>query len=292
MATSNDHPGLPFVQAENYTRGRADGPPLWIVIHTMEAGENSQRAETTANYFANPPDGRQVSSHYCADNDSVVQCVDLDDTAWTVGNRPGNYRGLNWELSGFANQSRDQWLDPFSRAMLAKAVPLMRSDSQRFNIPVHRCSVADLQARRPGYTTHNDLRLAFGVTTHTDPGPNFPFNLLFGLIGGTGELDMFMAQVQGNPAIVLSTGLEYRGVPDFNTFVRLRDQVGVPLVIVPSMADLTRLCGRLAGPEEITLTPEQLQAVVNAASSGAEQGVDAALDGATITTTIETSDSP
>ena len=126
MATSNDHAGLPFVQAEGYTRGRPDGPPIWIVIHTMEASETAQRAENTAAYFANPPDGRQVSSHYCADSDSVVQCVDLDDIAWTVGNRPGNYRGINWELSGFANQTRDQWLDSFGRAMLAQAAPLMK----------------------------------------------------------------------------------------------------------------------------------------------------------------------
>jgi hypothetical protein len=205
MATSNDHPGLPFVQAQGYTKGRPDGPPLWVVIHTMEASEYSQRAESTAAYFANPGDGRDVSSHYCADNDSVVQCVDLDDVAWTVGNRPGNYRGINWELSGFANQSRAEWLDPFGMAMLALAAPLMKSDCARFGIPVRRCNVDDLKALRPGFTTHNDLRVAYNVTTHTDPGPNFPFDYLFNLIGGampsewhTGEPSGPML-TQGNP---------------------------------------------------------------------------------------------
>jgi hypothetical protein len=69
-------------------------------------------------------------------------------------------------------------------AMLALAAPLMRSDCARFGIPVRRCSIDDLKAMRPGFTTHNDLRVAYNVTTHTDPGPNFPFDYLFTLIGG------------------------------------------------------------------------------------------------------------
>lgn len=246
MATSNDHPGLPFVQAEGYTRGRPDGPPIWIVIHTMEASETAQRAENTAAYFANPPDGRQVSSHYCADNDSVVQCVDLDDIAWTVGNRPGNYRGINWELSGFANQTREQWLDPFGLAMLARAAALMKSDSARFGIPVRRCTVADLQARKPGYTTHNDLRVAFGVTTHTDPGPNFPFDYLFSLISGPG-VDMFLVQITGNPAVWVSDGQTHRPVTSFPTVQKLR-AIGVQTIVVGTQNEFDDLAGAKWAP--------------------------------------------
>src|SRR5262245_47095864 len=110
MTTSPDHPELQYVEAAGYTTGRPDGKPLWIVIHDMEANEGPSCAEGTANYFANPPDGRRVSSHYTVDNTSVVQCVLLKHSAWTVGNRPGNNRGINWELCGFASQSRAQWL--------------------------------------------------------------------------------------------------------------------------------------------------------------------------------------
>lgn len=178
MATSNDHPGLPFVQAQGYTRGRPDGPPLWQVIHDMEASEHSLRAESTAAYFANPGDGRSVSAHFCVDDNSVVQCVDEDDSAWTVGNRPGNYRGVNWELSGFARQTHSEWLDPFGVAMFDQLVPIMAASMRRWGIPNRWCTVGDLQARRPGLTTHNDLRLAFNITTHTDPGAGFPRNYL------------------------------------------------------------------------------------------------------------------
>jgi len=184
MGTSNDHPELAFVQASGYTRGRADGPPLWIVVHDMEASEYSGRAESTAEYFATGAGGRSVSSHYCCDDDSVVQCVDLDDVAWTVGNRPGNYRGINWEFAGFARQTIDEWLDPFGRAMFGQAAPIIRSDSARFHIPLVRCAIADLLAFRPGVTSHNDLRIAFGVTDHTDPGGAFPWGWFIQLLNG------------------------------------------------------------------------------------------------------------
>lgn len=191
MAQSPDHPELAFVQARYYAKGRPDGPPLWIVVHDMEASEYSGRAESTAEYFRTMTDGRTVSSHYCADNDSVVQCVLLADTAFTVGNRPGNYRGINWEFSGFARQTRAEWLDAFGLAMFRQAAPIIRSDMARFDIPLRRCSVSDLQARRPGITSHNDLRLAFGGTTHTDPGPNFPWDVFLQIVEGDDMPDWF-----------------------------------------------------------------------------------------------------
>ncbi|HEX6968882.1 MAG TPA: peptidoglycan recognition family protein [Micromonosporaceae bacterium] len=182
MASSPDHPELNFVQAAGYTKGRPDGPPLWIVIHTMEASETGLTAEATARYFQNPADGRDVSAHYCVDADSIVACVKLDDTAWTVGNRPGNNRGINWELSGFARQSRDQWLDAFGLAMFARMAPYVVADAERFGIPLQRRTVAELRAFRPGITSHNDLRLAFGVTTHTDPGQAFPWDVFLATV--------------------------------------------------------------------------------------------------------------
>lgn len=194
MATSPDHPELQFVQAAGYTKGRADGPPLWIVVHDMEAHETSDRAEATAQYFANPSDGRSVSSHYCADVNSVVQCVRLADVAWTVGNRPGNYRGINWELAGFASQTRDQWLDPFGLGMFAQIVPIMRKDAAKYSIPLTRRTVAELKQFKPGITSHNDLRLAFGGTTHTDPGPNFPWDYFLALLGDDMSHEEWSAQ--------------------------------------------------------------------------------------------------
>lgn len=183
MATSNDHPGLPYVQAQGFTHGRPDGPPLWIVWHSMEASEYGGRAESTAAYFANPSDGRSVSAHFCCDDNSVIQCVDEDDSAWTVGNRPGNYCGVNVELGGYARQTRAEWLDAFGVAMFARVAPIVAASMTRWHIPNRWCSIDDLKARRPGHTTHNDLRVAFGMTTHTDPGGGFPRDYILAAVG-------------------------------------------------------------------------------------------------------------
>lgn len=212
MATSNDHPGLPFVQAKGYTRGRPDGQPLWVVIHDMEASEYSGRAESTAAYFANPGDGRSVSSHYCVDDNSVVQCVDLDDVAWTVGNRPGNNRGINWELSGFARQTRNEWLDAFGVAMFNQMAPIVRSDAKRFNIPLRKLTVAELKSFTPGITSHNDLGVAFGGTDHTDPGPNFPWDYFINVMKGSDMAQYTIAKEEVNGQLYLCDGMTSRPI--------------------------------------------------------------------------------
>jgi N-acetyl-anhydromuramyl-L-alanine amidase AmpD len=157
--------------------GRGGRTPIWIVIHDMEASEFSGRAESTAAYFANPDIERNVSSHYCVDDDSVIQCVLLKDTAWTVGNTPGNQRGINWELAGFARQTRAEWLDAFGINMFRQMVPIVQADCAEYDIPFRKLTIDDLKAFRPGFTSHNDLRVAFNVTTHTDPGPAFPWDV-------------------------------------------------------------------------------------------------------------------
>lgn len=264
MAQSPDHPDLVFIQAKKYAKGRPDGPPLWIVVHDMEASETSTRAENTANYFATLPDGRSVSSHYCADNNSIVQCVKLADTAYTVGNRQGNYRGINWEFAGFASQTREQWLDPYGKAMFALAAPYIRADAARFGIPLVRRTVSELKAMIPGITSHNDLRLAFGTTTHTDPGPNFPW-------------DYFMDLIQEDDM----TPIQQAQLTNIETFLWQGMINGWDRVTVPFPGDdpnatpievdnvLMKIINQIAAATG--LTPEELEQVKAAAREGAAE---------------------
>jgi hypothetical protein len=258
LAASPDHPNLPYVQAAGYTRGRPDGPPLWIVVHDMEASETSDRAEATAAYFANPSDGRSVSSHYCADVNSVVQCVRLRDSAWTVGNRPGNNRGINWEFAGFAQQSRAQWLDTYGRGMFRVAAPTIRADMATYGIPLRRCSIDDLRARRKGITSHNDLRIAFGTTTHTDPGPAFPWDVFLGILGEDDEMDAKeYAAILRDPdvrALLRSIPLTYPITPTKSLLAYLLE-LGTKVDLILSKVDLT---------------PAELAAIEQAAREGSE----------------------
>jgi hypothetical protein len=197
MATlrSPDHPELWLVEPYKtngttpmWTRGRPDGPPLWIVVHDMESAETDRTAEALAAYTARGADGRSVSTHYAVDSDSVVQCVRLGDVAWTVGNRPGNYRGINWELAGYARQSRAEWLDDFGRRMFAQMAPYVRADAARYGIPLRQLSDAQVKAYTPGITSHAQLGRVFGGSDHTDPGPNFPWDVFMQVIT-EGEAD-------------------------------------------------------------------------------------------------------
>lgn len=161
-----------YVQARNYRRGRAGGQILWIVLHSMEAPETVRRAEETAAYFASlgAPDS---SVHACADLDSLVGCVEEEDTAYGA---PGaNDAGLHIEHAGYAGQTRAQWLDPYGIGMLRLSSRLAADWSVRHNIPPEFRTAADLEARRPGVTTHEEVKTAFGGD-HWDPGPEFPMD--------------------------------------------------------------------------------------------------------------------
>mgnify|MGYP003454440245 CR=1 FL=1 len=207
---AGDHADIPFLQAEHYAKGRPDGPPLWIVWHTMEEDELADTAERVATFFAYNTGTRTVSAHYCADVDSIVQCVRLGDVAYTVGNRPGNYRGINIELAGRASQTAVQWADAYSQAMLKRMCVIVARDMARYSIPNRWCTVADLQARRPGHTTHNDLRVAFGGTTHTDPGTGFPRSQVLALVAGGQEDDV-------TPEELLNAPLASGSLPAYTT---------------------------------------------------------------------------
>lgn len=88
------------------------------------------------------------------------------------------------------------------------------------------------------------------------------------------EVTMFLAQVTGQPTVYLSTGIKYRPVPDYGTFLLLRDTVGLRHLVVGSASALAALCGEpeYPGPDPVTLAPEQLAQVGAAAREGASAG--------------------
>lgn len=226
---SSSHLGVRLVQAKGFTPGRPDGPPLWIVWHTTEQlTETLTSAEAIAAYIANPGDGRRVSYNFAADADSILQLVECSSSPWAAGSRPANNRGIHYGLVGRASQTRAQWLDPFGRAMFDRVAPIVRADQARYGIPTRRCSIEDLLARRPGHTTHNDCRLAFGGTTHTDPGDSFPWDYLFDLIDqDDDEGDQDMARLtffKADGGYWRSNGATIRQIENGDDFDQVKDR--------------------------------------------------------------------
>lgn len=163
---------IPFIEAKHHGRAARALVDL-IVLHCMEAPEASTRAEACAEYFAMGP--VVASAHYCADSDSVVQCV--PDHLVAYGAPGANHNGLHIELAGYARQARDAWLDDFGIRMLWMAAQLVARKCSEWNIPVLFLRADQLLGPRPrGITTHYEVSQAFKQSSHTDPGPGFPMD--------------------------------------------------------------------------------------------------------------------
>lgn len=167
----------PFVESPNVIRTNGRSIDL-IVLHTMEMAEDADAAENCAAWFRSP--AARASAHYCVDADSIVQAVRDQDVAWHA---PGaNHDGIGIELAGRARQTRAEWADRYSTAMLERAAELTAGLCRRHEIPVAWLHAADLKAGKRGLTTHAAVSAAFKRSTHTDPGAAFPFERLLGLV--------------------------------------------------------------------------------------------------------------
>lgn len=168
----------PFLQARWYrpTTGRNIDV---IVVHSMEYPEKPTAAEDIARYFARTD--TKASAHYCCDNNSTVQCVHDRDVAFHA---PGaNRNGIGIEHAGYARQATAEWLDTFSLPMLRdQSAPLTALLCREYSIPVVWLNVDDLRSGARGITSHHNVSLAFGQSTHTDPGPGFPISLYLDMV--------------------------------------------------------------------------------------------------------------
>lgn len=169
----------PFIPARYFTAAnRGAGQISWIVLHSMEAPEGSQTAENVANYFASG--AVQASAHYNVDNNSIVQCVRDKDIAWAA---PGaNTNGLQIEQAGYARQTRAEWLDPYSDALLHLSAKLVREKCLEYGIPMEFVDATGLKAGRRGITMHRTVNEAFHLSTHTDPGAAFPMDIFLNYV--------------------------------------------------------------------------------------------------------------
>jgi N-acetyl-anhydromuramyl-L-alanine amidase AmpD len=159
-----------FIQARNFTPSRGRHIDL-LVIHSMENQEKPGAARQVAQWFAGP-DAPEASAHFCIDSHEVIQCVRETDVAWAA---PGaNHNGIHLEHAGMARQTAEDWADVYSASMLDVSIRLATSLCKAFGIPPELVGVAGLKVGRRGITTHAYVTQAFKLSTHTDPGLEFP----------------------------------------------------------------------------------------------------------------------
>jgi N-acetyl-anhydromuramyl-L-alanine amidase AmpD len=167
-----------FLEAAQYTRAPgSNGTVVRIVIHDMEIPERPDTAEACARMFHTTT--AQKSAHFCVDNNSCVQCVDVDRRAWHA---PPNRGSVGIEHAGFAGQNLTSWLDAYGRAMLDVSARLVAWLCGTLEIPARWMTVAQVRAGERGICTHADVSAAFRQTDHTDPGGAFPKDYYLGLV--------------------------------------------------------------------------------------------------------------
>lgn len=167
--------GIPYVQGRN-AYSDPDGSKFGIAIH---ATANTASAENEAAYAQRRTDG--VSSHFYADHDSVIQSLDTNSRAGHAGSSTGNNNAIAVEVTGLNSWTRQQWLD---RVAWSKLGAVLAEVCRAYGIAVRRASVSEMKAnpRVKAFYGHNDMRLAWAGTDHTDPGPNFPWERLLSAV--------------------------------------------------------------------------------------------------------------
>ena len=254
MAQSPEFPELRWMPPRAWNAGRAAGQPTVVVIHSTEGSEGTHSAEDGAAYDQRRTDG--TSTHFFVDADSVIQCVKTTDRA-NHARATGNKIGVGFELCGRAGQTSAQWHDAASLPMLRLAAKYVAKVCRKYSIPVRRLSVAQLRAGGKGICGHVDITDAFGESTHTDPGPNFPWAEF---------LSMVAAELKGDdmtPEQATSLAHTEKMVGSMYAEVRA------------ALAGLRAQVGAIAA--EVNIDPVELAAVADAARQASEAGTAAAL---------------
>ena len=194
--------GVPYVQGVNAYADQ-DGRKYGIAIHNTS---NDAAAEAEASYATRRTD--RVSAHLYCDHDSVIQSLDTDSKAGHAGSSTGNENAVAVEITGFNHWSRDYWLTHVAWDKLGAALAQV---CRRYGVAVRRASVAEMVANPKvrAFYGHDDMRRAWGGTTHTDPGPNFPWDRLFAAVNAalgngdtsTGDDDMSYNDIQKADAV-------------------------------------------------------------------------------------------
>ena len=152
-----------------------------VCVHTNEGPDGS--GASLLRYLQRPGDrplgnGRMYGSgyHAIAEPDGWTDIADAACGPYHAP--PVNKTWWSICIPGYAAQTRDQWLDPQSRGFIRGVARYIVDRSGGDGFPLRRPSLTELRDGAGGYCSHVDVARAWGQTDHTDPGPNFPWDVL------------------------------------------------------------------------------------------------------------------
>lgn len=160
-----------WIQSPNSSPRNGGKPTMWL-LHTQEGNGT---ADSLGQFLANP--ANQVSYHYTISEDprdhgvTVCDIVDTDLASWSVLDY--NSRAINLCFAGSSvSWSRAQWLAQ-SHAIDVAAY-LAVNDCLKYGISM--TVVPPPYKTTPGISDHAYVT-SRGIGTHTDVGPNFPWDV-------------------------------------------------------------------------------------------------------------------
>ena len=177
MATKFPPPSPLFIKARHFG-GRQT--PKAIVMHGTVSSDNRGTARNIANWWAGPT-SPVTSAHYTVDPGEVIQSVGDHSVAFHCGS---NQDCIGVELCDEQTGPVTRWRDADSQAIIRRAARLVAELCLAYGIEARRPTIAELKAKgKHGIYGHNDSRLAFGNTSHTDPR-DFPWDEFLRLVRG------------------------------------------------------------------------------------------------------------
>ena len=123
-----------LAHTSNYTKGRKQ-PIQYIVVHYT--ANNGDKAEGNGNYFAQP--NRNASAHYFVDENTVVQSVKDNDTAWHCGAKSykhpkcRNDNSIGVEMCSEKDNNGQYYINQSTQNT---AIRLIKTLMKRYDIPL------------------------------------------------------------------------------------------------------------------------------------------------------------
>lgn len=194
-APSPDYIGPPSKHS-----GTGNKPIHRIVIHETQSPTKTGGARAIARFFQSPSAGG--STQYVVDPDEEIQAGYDDLICWGA---PPNSHSLHVEMCAVSSTSLTKWfggslprgvretgeedtredldpgpavrfanifraLTPSYRKLLDRTARLTAELCLAYDVPPYWRTAADLKAGRKGVTTHRQVSLAWGLSSHWDPG--------------------------------------------------------------------------------------------------------------------------
>ena len=181
---------------------RDDGNRFWgypsrrqqvrlVVMHVPVAIQDLEgedpTAEKVAAYFSRTK--RKVSAHAAIDADSIVPLLPVEYTAFHVRGYNSMSVGVEcgWDWDDWGKyQDRDE-------QVIRNAAEYLRPVVAAYGIPLKQLTKAQVDNGESGFAAHATL----DPDRRKDPGPGFPWSLLFSLIGGVNVY--YVNDVEGSP---------------------------------------------------------------------------------------------